>query len=203
MLSYTTVYPATLELLKSLMQMPELQEFFLVGGTALALQIGHRISVDLDLFTPYDFDSHLLMSVLKKHYASIELLGLQNNTLNLVIDNIKVDLITYAYPLIYPIKIIDDVRLLGLEDIAPMKLSATANRGTKKDFFDLYFLLQQYSLKELFQFFDQKFNNPQKFHVFRSLTYFEDAEHEVNPIMLKNITWEDVKAYIIKVVRNF
>jgi len=140
MLQYRALYPGTLELLKEMMQVPELQDFFLVGGSALALQIGHRISVDIDLFTQEDFDTQSLFLKLDKLFTISDLTE-KSSTLNFNIaypdksnNVIKVDLIKYAYPLINPVLDIDNIRLLSIEDIIPMKLSAIAGRGSKKRF---------------------------------------------------------------------
>lgn len=144
MLQYRAIYPATLELLKKLMALPELQDFFLVGGTALALQMGHRISLDIDLFTQQDFDAQKLFLKLDNQF-SISDLTEESNTLNFNItypeksnEIVKIDLIKYPYPLIKPILNVENIRLLSVEDIIPMKLSAVAGRGSKKDFYDIF-----------------------------------------------------------------
>jgi hypothetical protein len=128
-----------MELLKKMMQIPELQQFFLVGGTALALQIGHRISFDIDLFTKEDFDTQPILIKLN-HLFSISDVTETTNTLNFDItypehshNVIKLDLIKYAYPMIKPMLHLENIRLLSIEDIIPMKLSAIAGRGSKKD----------------------------------------------------------------------
>ena len=144
MLKYETVYPGTLELLKKLMAHPALENFYLVGGTALSLHLGHRISVDLDLFTNSEFDTQDLVQQLENEISIEKVIGEAKNTLNLVIDNVEVDILRHNYPLIEPVSIIDDIRLLSDKDIAAMKLSAIARRGSKKDFYDVYFLLQKY-----------------------------------------------------------
>ena len=202
MLQYRTVYPKTLELLKKLMLLPELEDFFLVGGTALALQLGHRISIDIDLFTQNDFDTKKLFSKLNKQFKISDLTE-DNNTLNFNIvfpeksDNIiKIDLIKYSYPLINPIFEIDKIRLLSVEDIIPMKLSAVAGRGSKKDFYDIFYLLTSYSIEKMFELFKKKFPNTNEFHILKSLTYFEDAEIEPNPQMTKKVNWNIVKTKI-------
>ena len=202
MLQYRTVYPETLELLKKLMTLPELQDFFLVGGTALALQLGHRISIDIDLFTQKDFDTKKLFLKLNKQFKISDLTE-DTNTLNFNIifpeksDNIiKIDLIKYSYPLINPIFEIDKIRLLSVEDIIPMKLSAVAGRGSKKDFYDIFYLLKSYSLNKMFKLFKKKFPNTNEFHILKSLTYFEDAEIEPNPQMTEKTDWNIVKIKI-------
>jgi len=88
-----------------------------------------------------------------------------------------------------------------LEDIIPMKLSAVAARGSKKDFYDIYFLLKNYTLEEMFGFFDQKFENINKFHIIKSLTYFDDAETETDPVTITKVTWKEIKHAILREVR--
>ena len=209
MLQYRTVYPKTLELLKKLMMLSELQDFFLVGGTALALQLGHRISIDIDLFIQKDFDTKKLFSILNKQFEISDLTE-ETNTLNFNIifpkksDNIiKIDLIKYSYPLINPILEFDKIRLLSIEDIIPMKLSAIAGRGSKKDFYDIFYLLKSYSLDKMFELFKRKFPNTNEFHILKSLTYFEDAEIEPNPQMIEKTNWNIVKTKIINETNRY
>ena len=111
---------------------------------------------------------------------------------------IKIDIVKYAYPLIQKVRIVDEIRLLSIEDITAMKLSAIANRGAKKDFFDIYELLKSFSLPKMFEFFTEKYPNIEHFHILKSLTYFDDAESEFDPISLNNTDWETVKLTIEK-----
>jgi len=203
MLQYRTVYPATLELLKKLMTLNELQDFFLVGGTALALQLGHRFSIDIDLFTQKDFDTQKLFEKLNNKFE-IKEKSEQTDTLNFNIvfpqqtkNAIKIDLIKYSYPLLLPIIETDSIRFLSVEDIIPMKLSAVAGRGSKKDFYDIYYLLQRYSFNQMFDLFEQKFKNSNRFHVLKSLTFFDDAEIEPNPKTIEKISWNKIKKTIV------
>ena len=139
MLQTQAVEPRTLELLKELMLKDYLKQFVLVGGTALALQIGHRKSIDLDMFTVKDFDSEKLVPKLLKEYNLVPLLQMPQ-TLICEINGVKVDFIRFKYSFMRPIVKVGRIRMLSLEDIAPMKLDAITGRGNKKDFFDLYFL---------------------------------------------------------------
>ena len=116
---------------------------------------------------------------------------------------VKVDIIKYPYSLIKQPITIDGIRLLTKEDIIPMKLSAIGNRGSKKDFYDIYFLLQEYNLEEMFIMFEQKFPNVNYFHIIKSLTYFDDADTELNPKMLIKTSWEQVKNEIKKQVKKY
>ena len=152
MLQLQTVKPNTLELLKSLMQKEYLNSFVLVGGTALALQMGNRESIDLDLFSTDDFSSNEILSSLLNDYQIIVNNQL-TQTLISTINQVKVDFIKFHYPFIRPFVIIENVRMASIEDIAAMKLDAITGRGSKKDFYDLFFLLQHYSIDELLRLF--------------------------------------------------
>jgi Nucleotidyl transferase AbiEii toxin, Type IV TA system len=192
------VAPATVELLRRLIQVPELSAFALAGGTALALYKGHRISIDLDLFTQIPFDGENLLEQVRAslaHHLAVQNIGIARNTLNLTIGGIKTDFLRFDYPLLEPIRTIEEIRLFGLSDIAAMKLSAIAGRGAKKDFFDLDCLLRDYTLRELFTFFEAKFGGD-LFHLRKSIVYFDDADMEPDPISLVNVSWQSVKARI-------
>ncbi len=202
MLSLRTIEPHTLELLRALMQDAALSELRLVGGTALALQYGHRSSVDLDLFGKIDIDGYELQSILSKYGV----LKVENETKIIhqyYIDNIKVDVVNYPFEWISPIIEEDGIRLASPVDIAAMKVNAIEGRGTKKDFIDMYMLLQHYSLKEIIAFYQQKYPNYSIFRALRSLTYFEDAEDQFMPRMFIEDTWENMKLYITNQVKLY
>ena len=203
MLKYQTVYPGTLELLRNLMNFPFLEDFYLVGGTSLSLQLGHRISVDLDLFSNSEFDTQELIQKLENKISIDKIIGESKNSLSVVIDNIEVDIIRHNYPLIEAIKTIDGIRLISDKDIAAMKLSAIARRGSKKDFYDVYFLLQKYSIDDIFDFYQQKYHNKELFHIIKSLVYFGNADLEPQPKLLIDIDWEDVKSFINSVALKY
>ena len=201
MLSLRTIEPHTLELLKALMQEPALCELRLVGGTALALQYGHRSSIDLDLFGKIDIDAYELQEILSKH----GMLRVENETKIIhqyIIDNIKVDVVNYPFEWITPMIEDEGVRLASPMDIAAMKVNAIEGRGTKKDFIDMYMLLQHYSLEEILGFYQQKYPNHSVFRALRSLTYFEDAEDQFMPRMFVDDTWEEIKQFIVNKVKT-
>lgn len=200
MLYLATIEPVTLGLLKSLMQKDYLQQFVLVGGTALALQIGHRKSIDLDLFTVSDIDTDVLLDNLQKEYQIVEKVKTKGSLI-CFIEDIKVDFIRFKYAFAYPIKEVENIRLLTIDDIAPMKIDAISGRGSKKDFYDLYFLLEQYSLPQILELYSGKYQHATLFHVIKSLTWFEDAEPQILPDVLnKKVTWEKVKKRIEQAV---
>lgn len=202
MLQTRTIEPGTLGLLKQLMKMPTVDPFYLVGGTSLALQLGHRFSIDLDLFTIEDFDKQELLESLIDEFD----IRIETETKTMIITNIndvKVDFVKMAYPILFPTLEIEGVRMLDIRDIAPMKLKAVVQRGSKKDLYDIFFLLKSFSLNQMINLFQKKFKQHETFHVIKSLTYFNDAEQFADPIVFdKSITWELVKSTIRQEVKN-
>ena len=202
MLQTRTIEPGTLELLKKLMSIPFLDSFYLVGGTALALQFGHRMSIDIDLFTLDDFDNNNLIEILSKSFdVSIEFEN--RNIVITYINNIKVDFVKMGYPILFEPLLIENIRMLDIRDIVAMKLKAIAQRGSKKDFFDIYFFLQQMKMESMLQLFKRKFEQHELFYIVKSLTYFNDAENDADPILFdKDVTWAKVKTLIHEKVKN-
>lgn len=202
MLQRKAVAPATLELLNRICSITELNDFYLAGGTSLALQIGHRLSFDLDFFGNREFQTQEIIDLLANE-KSITILSQRKNILILNINNIKVDFVNYHYPHIGNPILSENIRLLSLEDIAAMKLAAIAGRGRKRDFYDLYFLLQRYSLRSLVDFYKKKFEDGSELMVARSLTFFEDADTDEGPVLLgNNVEWSKIKKHISEEVRG-
>lgn len=203
MLQTRTVEPGTLGLLKELMSFEILKQFYLVGGTSLALQLGHRFSVDLDLFTADPFDKQELLESLSDYFKDISLESEGTSMLITNINQVKVDFVKMGYPILFPPIEIDGVRMLDIRDIAPMKLKAIAQRGSKKDFYDIYFLLNLLPLSEMLRLFSEKFKQQEVFHVIKSLTYFEDAEQYADPKVFDGkVTWVKVQNRIFKEVQQ-
>ncbi len=195
MLHLATIEPKTLDLLKSLQALPLFANTRLVGGTALALQLGHRKSIDIDLFGSIEDIPELF----KEECSSIGAMQLGTFSKNFKIfwiNGIKVDTVNYPYKWIDECVIIDGVRLASKQDIAAMKISAIINRGTKKDFIDLYYLLREFSLHQILQLYMTKYPDGSEFIALKSLTYYEDAETDPMPYMFENISWEDIKSAI-------
>lgn len=119
------------------------------------------------------------------------------DTLHVVVNSIKVSLLAYPYPVLYPFASFLGVEVADPRDIACMKLSAIASRGTKRDFIDLYPMARQYGLTSLLEWFNQKYAevNYSLTHVLKSLTWFEDADKDPMPDMLAPLLWEDVKRF--------
>lgn len=204
MLHIHTVENKTLALLQKMMQIPELSAFALVGGTNLSLRYGHRISVDLDLFTNEPFDSEQVFQSLIKAFPAAIKLGERQYSLWLTIEGVKVDLILHQYPYLKGMELIDGIRLLSVEDVVPMKLEAMATRGVKKDFWDIAEILNHFPFYQMLDWYQQKYQNNDIGHVVMSMTYFEDAElQKDDPKDLKGVSWKQVKAKMKKTVAAF
>lgn len=204
MLYENTVAPETMGLLRELMQMNELGDFALVGGTNLSLRLGHRISEDIDLFTNQPYDSDALTHTLQQRYAN-DMLVVEKKAFTVLayIKNIKVDLVLHRYPYLQPIEVIDGIRFAAVPDIVAMKLNAITRRGAKKDFFDLADLLDHYTLEEMLQFFMDKYANTDIGFVVRSLTYFTETDASKDPISLSLMHWGQVKEKIVGAVHAY
>ncbi len=200
MLQYQTVEPATLELIKKLQSLDELKDSRLVGGTALALHIGHRKSVDIDLFISNTVDVNDLLAAIQTVTNDVVLLSSSRTMRFLRVNNVKVDVVAYPYKWIDEPVVEDGITLASVKDIAAMKISAITNRGTKKDFIDLYFLLQQFTFQEFIELYKTKYPDAVMFTTLKSLAYFDDAEPEPMPYMLKDVSWEQVKSVVSGVV---
>lgn len=204
MLHLETVAPETLNLLKAIQSLPELAETRLVGGTALALQLGHRISIDLDIFGKWDFDidlTHLLSAT-----GNVEKVNATPNgrMAFFYINDIKVDCVSYdRHPWLSPPIEEGGLRLADRKDIGAMKLNAITNRGTRKDFVDLACLLERNPLHEIFAWYREKYPQANPALALRSLTYFADAETMPLPRMLIPFDWDHAKARILSAVRQF
>lgn len=203
MLQSQTVTRETLELLIALMKIPELRQFSLVGGTNLSLRFGHRLSIDLDLFTNETFDTELIFNKLSLGFPNTIMASQSDTMLFLYINDIKIDMVLLPYPYIRPIEVVEEVRLVSVEDIAAMKLSAVARRGVKKDFWDIAELLERFSIQEMIDFYKEKYSSRDIFHLLRSLVYFEDAEAQNDPDPLKKMSWKQVKTKVEKAVNQY
>ena len=203
MLSLRTIVPDTLELLKRLTQEPFLKDCRLVGGTALALQYGHRSSIDLDFFGSFDIDGEEMFEILK-HYGNVEKHKLSTNIRIFDINGIKVDIVNYSiYPWLEDSVEEDGLRLASPKDIAAMKINAIEGRGSKKDFIDIYFLLQHFSLEEILDFYAKKYPNFSIYRALMSLTYFVDAEKFEMPTIFVDFDWEQCKSFILSEVKEY
>ena len=199
MLHLKSISPELLELLTQLMHNDVFKHFNLVGGTALALQIGHRISIDIDLFGNCEIDEIAVLDQLNA-CGPVHVLKKSKNILICSVQGIKVDIVNYSYPILENTLISDGIRMVGLKDIAAMKMNAIAGRGSKKDFIDVYYLLQYFTLEVMIDLYLQKYSNGSEFLVRKSLTFFDDAEDEEMPVMLGDISWDRIKERILEVL---
>lgn len=193
----SAVSDKVLILLKKMMQDKRVDQFYLVGGTSLALRLGHRMSVDIDLFTHENFDADKMAETLIQSYSAISL-EREKNTVRAVISNVKVDLIAHRYQLLEPIEHIGDIRMASLKDIAAMKINAISSRGAKKDFWDFAALLSYFTTEEMLSFYEEKYSSVNAWHAEKSLSFFDDAEDDPDPNDLSGQTWAGIKRVILK-----
>lgn len=192
MLQTQTVSPELLELLRKIALSDFFSDFILVGGTALALQIGHRNSIDLDFFGNKNIEEDLIINELEKFGNVIKLTSTKNIFI-CTVDGIKVDFVNHNYKFLDSYILDEGIKMATKRDISAMKLNAIEGRGTKKDFIDLYFLLDHLTLSEMIDSYLEKFPNHTDFMMLKSLTYFDDAESFPQPIMFKDFDWENCK----------
>lgn len=203
MLYTETVETGTLDLIKDLMRDGELTAFNLVGGTALSLKLGHRKSIDIDLFTDKDFDAAQIAEHLSQQHKA-EIHGTVKNGVFCFIDDIKVDLIAHQYPILNKPEVVDEIRMLSLEDIGAMKLNAILYNGTRlKDFVDMHSLLQHVPLHKLTESFEKKYPDVNKQMAQTGLLYHEDInmKEKINFIG-RDIPWEEIANRLREAVAN-
>ena len=192
-----TLDPPTRLLFQQLGKEPLISSFFLAGGSALALHLGHRISIDLDFFSPSAYS----MPELINHLQLLGHLSIESQSADTLIgelNNVKVSFFTYPYPMIEETIVCEGVQLASLLDIALMKIAAVGQRGTRRDFIDLYFLCQQgFTLAGLLERMPQKFPNVTypSYHLLRALAYFDDADRDEMAKMLKPVEWETIREF--------
>ena len=173
-----------------------LKDAYLAGGTACALQIGHRVSLDLDFFTDFEFNTEIVLEQLEK-LSGFKLDETAKWTILGSFPKVKFSYFYYRYPLIKKTVVFSKINLASLEDIAAMKIDAVSSRGTKRDFIDLYFLAKKFSLEQILKFYQQKYGKLSNnvVHIIRSLDYFADADSQESPQMLIPLSWEEVKKF--------
>jgi predicted nucleotidyltransferase component of viral defense system len=197
MLHLNTIDSNTHATLLSLLEKDYLDKFSLAGGTSLALRFGHRNSIDLDFFSIESFDPLLLRNILQADYPDLIFSGNNKYMLFCTINSIKVDFVYHPYPLIEPSEIIENIRLFSLKDVVAMKFQAITQRGSKKDFYDLWQLLQLMQPEELIKIYADKYGEQQIWMMLTSVTYFYDAEEQPEPkIFVKDLNWREVKTTI-------
>jgi hypothetical protein len=186
------------------MQDEFLSDFLLAGGTSLALQLGHRKSIDLDLFAYQEFDALKIEKHLLENYNFVVERVFEKNTLLGYIDGIKVDFVAHLYPLLNQPFVEEDVRMYSLHDLACMKLVAISDNGTRlKDFVDIAFLSTKMSLHEMSLAYTKKYNRSNYFHAIKGLSYFDDIDFDVQIALSNNkkFDWKKIEKRIIEMMK--
>lgn len=179
------IAPETFQLIQQLQSLPELNQFYLVGGTALALQLGHRNSIDIDLFTQNEFDTQLLIDTISQDFKLTPTVRFKNGLMG-IINGVKSDFIRHNYPFINTPITQEGITYLSMEDIAAMKINAISNSGKRlKDFIDIYYLLEHFSMEEIISFYGQKYTDFNPLIAIRAVGYFDDIDPSIDPPVMK------------------
>jgi hypothetical protein len=205
MLHIESVEGSTLGLIKLLQDKEYLKGYYLVGGTAIALFIGHRKSVDIDLFSNFAFDETTLLENIHQDF-NYQLSFTAANTLKGSISRVKVDFLSHRYPYLNPPVNLDGVVMLSLEDLIAMKLNAISTSGQRsKDFIDIYYLLDQFDIGQMLSFYQKKYGQQNDTFILKSLIYFDDVDLADWPMLLLNpkLTWDEIKKHLETKVLEF
>jgi predicted nucleotidyltransferase component of viral defense system len=196
-----TLSPETLEFVKKIKSEDLPVGSYLGGGTAIALRIGHRKSVDLDFFTPTQFNENQWQQKLENEMG-FNLIQKDWQTLVGNVQDVKFSLFYYKHNLINETSDFYNIKLASLEDLSAMKLDTVISRGTKRDLIDIYFLAQKFSLPKMYEFYDKKFGSfkDREIMIKKSLVYFDDAEKDETPDMLTPLDWGSLKVFFKKEV---
>lgn len=203
MLHYEAVNNELLALLKYCMGRKEFSNLRLVGGTDLALQYGHRKSVDIDLFGSIDLEVVDAYKVLQEFGQNVQIISKQKKINIYIVNGVKVDFVNYDYPWLKKQITTDFIRLASIEDVAAMKLNAMAGKGSKKDFIDFELLLEEFTLKQILDFYKTKYIQVSEFMDLKSLLYFADADLEAEPEMLRGFNCNNTKETIKQKVEEY
>lgn len=197
------ITPSTLDLLRLLQSDSTLDDFFLVGGTALALQLGHRFSIDLDLFIDKSFDTQQLLTHLSTKY-NFKVSTVFSNTLLGFIEETKVDFVAHQYPLVHPLIQSEGFRFTSIEDIAAMKLNAIVHSGQRlKDYWDIYFLLEKMPLFVMLESYQTKYRASNPITALKALSYFDDINRTADkPIIWRKVTFSQLKKRILEAIED-
>ena len=177
----------------------------LAGGTALALQLGHRISVDLDFFTGDDFSTESLIQEINKFKLGCQILQEGAGTLTCIVNGIKVSFLMYPYPFMETAARVKGIPIAGVLDIAAMKVIAITKRGAKRDFVDLYFIMQDTPFWKIAANMMKRFGAERitPLLIGKALVFFDDAEADPEPQYLRDKPyWKDIKKFFRKNVKQ-
>jgi hypothetical protein len=182
------------------------EKFYLAGGTGLALQLRHRTSGDFDFYSQKSFDAQKVILKIKSKLKSVDTIQIEKDTLISRCKGIMVSFFAYPYPLLEPLIDLKDVYIASLNDIASMKIVAIIQRGTKRDFIDIYYLIREIGLKRILELYSKKYKESNPYLALQVLLYFKDADKEdlmLRRIQIKEqIRWDNVKKYIISEVKR-
>ena len=196
-------------ILKKITPVVRAERFYLAGGTGLALQTGHRVSEDLDFFRDVSFDPNFLLFTLKSKTDSSAEVIIETHTLLVILEGARCSFFFYEVPLIYEPVVFEGLSVADWRDIVAEKFKTISQRGSKKDFYDILAVMRSkmLTIEETVSIFKKRFGQTglNTYHVLRSLTYFEDADGEPDPSMLKRctFTWEEVKSFFVKNIKEF
>ena len=204
---WEVIPPLLRDLLAEIGQEPFARRFYLAGGTALALRLGHRVSVDLDFFSESDNverDTRIEITTALQRYRSVQVVEDAIGNLLLQIEGIHVGFFSYGYPLLELTDDILGIRVASLVDIGLMKLDAVATRGARKDFYDLYFIAQAIPLEELLEKGAIKYPHTRDFGmlVLTALVDFDVADQQTSVETHPPVSWEAIKNFFIGEVQR-
>lgn len=204
MLHLNTIDSVVQSTLQSLFSKPYLNNFALAGGTSLALQYGHRKSIDIDLFAYENVEMSEIALQLENDYVDFKLVKVTRSFIFCFINGVKADFVKHSNNLVIkPFVVEEGIMMFSAEDIGAMKLGAISGRGVKKNFYDLYILLQHFSLSDLLAWHDKKFKSDSSWMALRSLQYFVDADESPIPELIIDFpTWKKIKKFIIDKVNK-
>lgn len=198
-----TVSPQLLEIIKKVSANDSFSGFRLCGGTALALQIGHRISVDADFITESIKDKDLLLKNILQLFPNATDINTGAFGIFLKVDSIKVDFLSWDIPFIRDAVEDENIKFLSVEEIAAMKIFAILQRGEKKDYMDIASLLGIYSLKQIIDFYQERHKGSDAAVVIRYLSSYSDIENQPEPIMLNGLSWAGAKTKLADAILDF
>jgi len=203
MLHWNTVSPQLKKLIEQVSANEAFSNFRLGGGTALALQLGHRVSVDADFISENISDKKELADLVSRQIEVVSDLHIGEIGVFLKSGGIKLDFLSWNIPFIRPVVAEPGFRLLHTEEIAAMKLYAITQRGEKKDYYDIAVLLKSYSIEQLLQFYKERHPKNDTSVVVRFLISFSDIDFQPEPHHLIDFNWEQAKAVLTQSVKEY
>jgi len=180
---------------------------YMAGGTALALQLGHRTSLDFDFYTGNHFEMEKVLASFQKNFKNVRVERVAKDTLILEVEGVSLSIFYYPYNLIKPLVYFNDVDLAAIEDIAAMKMIAISMRGKRRDFVDSYYLLKTFTLDEIIKLTLKKYPSYQPMVILKGLIYFKDAEEDDVSRKIKifddSYSWDAVKSKLLEEVKKY